>query len=176
MNEASVAVTVIAGAYLIGSISFAVVVSKIYGLDDPRTYGSGNPAYGDNCPGLFAIPGLPVDPSLICNVGGGVGGPLLNAPRTIDVPREAAGALEGGAAVGVAIQQLTRVFDGLFARSGTPALSAGVRSVAIPGLTTTEVDWQDAQVAWAVTPNDVPTERAIGISIRWYSCAAASSG
>ncbi|SFF53087.1 glycerol-3-phosphate acyltransferase PlsY [Duganella sp. CF458] len=30
-------------AYLIGSISFAVVVSKIYGLDDPRTYGSGNP-------------------------------------------------------------------------------------------------------------------------------------
>ncbi|WP_431478347.1 glycerol-3-phosphate 1-O-acyltransferase PlsY [Massilia eburnea] len=31
------------GAYLIGSISFAVVVSKFYGLDDPRTYGSGNP-------------------------------------------------------------------------------------------------------------------------------------
>jgi glycerol-3-phosphate acyltransferase PlsY len=30
-------------AYLIGSISFAVVVSKFYGLDDPRTYGSGNP-------------------------------------------------------------------------------------------------------------------------------------
>jgi len=30
-------------AYLIGSISFAVVVSKVYGLDDPRTYGSGNP-------------------------------------------------------------------------------------------------------------------------------------
>ena len=33
----------IIGAYLIGSISFAVVVSKLYGLDDPRTYGSGNP-------------------------------------------------------------------------------------------------------------------------------------
>jgi len=33
----------IIGAYLIGSISFAVVVSKVYGLDDPRTYGSGNP-------------------------------------------------------------------------------------------------------------------------------------
>ncbi|QGZ39594.1 glycerol-3-phosphate acyltransferase PlsY [Pseudoduganella flava] len=30
-------------AYLIGSISFAVVVSKAYGLSDPRTYGSGNP-------------------------------------------------------------------------------------------------------------------------------------
>lgn len=30
-------------AYLIGSISFAVVVSKIFGLADPRTYGSKNP-------------------------------------------------------------------------------------------------------------------------------------
>ena len=30
-------------AYLIGSISFAVVVSKLMGLSDPRTYGSKNP-------------------------------------------------------------------------------------------------------------------------------------
>ena len=30
-------------AYLIGSISFAVVVSKLLGLNDPRTYGSKNP-------------------------------------------------------------------------------------------------------------------------------------
>lgn len=30
-------------AYLIGSLSFAVIVSKFYGMDDPRTYGSGNP-------------------------------------------------------------------------------------------------------------------------------------
>lgn len=30
-------------AYLIGSVSFAVVVSKAYGLSDPRTYGSKNP-------------------------------------------------------------------------------------------------------------------------------------
>lgn len=30
-------------AYLIGSISFAVVVSKLFRLNDPRTYGSGNP-------------------------------------------------------------------------------------------------------------------------------------
>jgi len=29
--------------YLIGSISFAVVVSRLMGLDDPRAYGSGNP-------------------------------------------------------------------------------------------------------------------------------------
>lgn len=30
-------------AYLIGSISFAVVVSKLFNLADPRTYGSKNP-------------------------------------------------------------------------------------------------------------------------------------
>ena len=30
-------------AYLIGSLSFAVIVSKAFGLPDPHTYGSGNP-------------------------------------------------------------------------------------------------------------------------------------
>ena len=30
-------------AYLIGSLSFAVVVSRLMGLEDPRTYGSKNP-------------------------------------------------------------------------------------------------------------------------------------
>ncbi|MFN7752360.1 MAG: glycerol-3-phosphate 1-O-acyltransferase PlsY [Pseudomonadota bacterium] len=31
------------GAYLLGSVSFAVLVSRAFGLPDPRTYGSGNP-------------------------------------------------------------------------------------------------------------------------------------
>lgn len=30
-------------AYLVGSLSFAVIVSRVMGLHDPRTYGSGNP-------------------------------------------------------------------------------------------------------------------------------------
>ncbi len=30
-------------AYLLGSVSFAVLMSKAFGLADPRTYGSGNP-------------------------------------------------------------------------------------------------------------------------------------
>lgn len=33
----------IAGAYLIGSVSFAVIVSRAFGLPDPHGYGSGNP-------------------------------------------------------------------------------------------------------------------------------------
>jgi len=31
------------GAYLIGSIPFAIVSSRVFGLSDPRSYGSGNP-------------------------------------------------------------------------------------------------------------------------------------
>ena len=30
-------------AYLIGSLSFAVIISRLMGLNDPRSYGSGNP-------------------------------------------------------------------------------------------------------------------------------------
>ena len=30
-------------AYLLGSLSFAVIVSRLMGLNDPRTYGSKNP-------------------------------------------------------------------------------------------------------------------------------------
>jgi len=37
------ALAIVALAYLIGSVSFAVVVSKAFGLPDPHEYGSGNP-------------------------------------------------------------------------------------------------------------------------------------
>ena len=33
----------IIAAYLVGSVSFAVIASKLFNLPDPRTYGSGNP-------------------------------------------------------------------------------------------------------------------------------------
>ena len=33
----------IVAAYLLGSVSFAVLMSKAFGLPDPRSYGSGNP-------------------------------------------------------------------------------------------------------------------------------------
>jgi len=31
------------GAYLLGSVSFAIVLSRVFGMADPRSYGSGNP-------------------------------------------------------------------------------------------------------------------------------------
>ena len=62
----------VAIAYLIGSVPFAVVVSRAMGLADPRTYGSGNPGatnvlrtgnklaaaltlFGDGFKGWFAV-------------------------------------------------------------------------------------------------------------------------
>ncbi len=33
----------IVAAYLLGSVPFAMIASKVFGLADPRTYGSGNP-------------------------------------------------------------------------------------------------------------------------------------
>ncbi|MBC7202284.1 MAG: glycerol-3-phosphate 1-O-acyltransferase PlsY [Pusillimonas sp.] len=38
-----ISLVVVLAAYLIGSVSFAVVVSRLMGLKDPRTFGSGNP-------------------------------------------------------------------------------------------------------------------------------------
>jgi len=43
MNTSLATLAVIAGAYVVGSVSFAVVVSKLFGLPDPHSYGSGNP-------------------------------------------------------------------------------------------------------------------------------------
>ncbi|SFU39968.1 glycerol-3-phosphate 1-O-acyltransferase PlsY [Pseudoduganella namucuonensis] len=43
MNTALMTAALALGAYLLGSISFAVVSSKLFGIADPRTYGSKNP-------------------------------------------------------------------------------------------------------------------------------------
>ncbi|MEY8878039.1 MAG: glycerol-3-phosphate 1-O-acyltransferase PlsY [Leptothrix sp. (in: b-proteobacteria)] len=43
MNTALLTLATTLLAYLIGSLSFAVIVSRVMGLNDPRSYGSGNP-------------------------------------------------------------------------------------------------------------------------------------
>ena len=43
MTNLLLAVVAIVAAYLFGSVPFAVVSSRLFGLADPRTYGSGNP-------------------------------------------------------------------------------------------------------------------------------------
>ena len=34
---------ILVAAYLLGSVSFAILVARVYGLPDPRSHGSGNP-------------------------------------------------------------------------------------------------------------------------------------
>jgi glycerol-3-phosphate acyltransferase PlsY len=43
MNPSLATLAVVVGAYFVGSISFAVVVSRHFGLPDPHSYGSHNP-------------------------------------------------------------------------------------------------------------------------------------
>lgn len=56
-------------------------VADLVGPGATFAYGSINPAALDGCPGLLG----PLSP--LCNLGG-IGGPLLNAPRTINVQRQ----------------------------------------------------------------------------------------
>lgn len=42
-EDSLVVVGLAVGAYLMGSLSFAVIVSRVMGLNDPRSYGSQNP-------------------------------------------------------------------------------------------------------------------------------------
>ena len=43
MQTAFAPLLAILAAYLLGSVSFAIIASKVFGLADPRSYGSGNP-------------------------------------------------------------------------------------------------------------------------------------
>jgi acyl phosphate:glycerol-3-phosphate acyltransferase len=43
MQTAQFTVLALVAAYLLGSVPFAMIASKLFGLADPRTYGSGNP-------------------------------------------------------------------------------------------------------------------------------------
>ncbi len=43
MQNALYPILAVVAAYLIGSIPFAIISSKVFGLADPRSYGSGNP-------------------------------------------------------------------------------------------------------------------------------------
>lgn len=43
MNPILLSILAIVAAYLVGSLSFAVIVSRAFGVADPRTFGSGNP-------------------------------------------------------------------------------------------------------------------------------------
>jgi len=79
------ALAIVAGAYLIGSISFAVVVSRAFGLPDPHDYGSRNPGAtnvlrtGNRAAALLTLLGDGIK-GYVAVVGAQVLAPLLDAP------------------------------------------------------------------------------------------------
>jgi len=71
-------------AYLLGSISFAVVVSRLYSLPDPHEYGSGNPGAtnvlrtGNKAAALLTMLGDGLK-GFVAVLGAQIAGPLLGA-------------------------------------------------------------------------------------------------
>ena len=43
MATSTIHLIAVLGAYLLGSVPFAMISSRLFGLADPRSYGSGNP-------------------------------------------------------------------------------------------------------------------------------------
>ena len=79
------AALIVIAAYLLGSVSFAVVVSKAFDLPDPHEYGSGNPGAtnvlrtGNKAAALLTLAGDGVK-GWLAVFGAGMAGSALGAP------------------------------------------------------------------------------------------------
>jgi glycerol-3-phosphate acyltransferase PlsY len=79
------ALAIVAGAYLIGSVSFAVMVSRAFGLPDPHDYGSKNPGAtnvlrtGNRAAALLTLLGDGVK-GYVAVLGARALGPILDTP------------------------------------------------------------------------------------------------
>jgi acyl phosphate:glycerol-3-phosphate acyltransferase len=93
------AALIVIAAYLLGSVSFAVVVSKAFALPDPHDYGSGNPGAtnvlrtGNKAAALLTLVGDGVKGWLAVFVAA-MAGPALDAPDWV-VPAAALAAFLG---------------------------------------------------------------------------------
>lgn len=158
-------------AYLIGSVPFAVLVSRGMGLPDPRTFGSGNPGatnvmrtgsrkaaaltlLGDVGKGalvvmLARLAGLDADAVALCGLAAFIGhvfSVFLGFRGGKGVATAGGVLLALDAALGVAVLS---IWLGAFAASRTSAIGALAAGFAAPGLA-----WYllgPGTAAWAVT-------------------------
>ncbi|MCM5570517.1 glycerol-3-phosphate 1-O-acyltransferase PlsY [Burkholderiaceae bacterium FT117] len=118
--DALYSVLAVAAAYLIGSVSFAVVVSKVMGLADPRSYGSKNPGAtnvlrtGNRKAALFTLLGDALKGVVAVLLAKGLAGPLGFGDGTIAL-----------VALAVFVGHLFPVFHGFKGGKGV-ATAAGV--------------------------------------------------
>jgi glycerol-3-phosphate acyltransferase PlsY len=115
-----IAASIVVAAYLLGSISFAVVVSRAFRLPDPHEYGSGNPGAtnvlrtGNRAAALLTLAGDGVKGWLAVYVAG-IAVHALGAPASV-VP---------AAALAVFIGHLFPVFHGFAGGKGV-STAAGI--------------------------------------------------
>ena len=114
------AILVVLTAYLIGSVSFAVAVSRLFGLPDPHEYGSGNPGAtnvlrsGNKAAALLTLVGDCAKGWLAVSLAETVG-PMIGAPEwTV-----------AAAALAVFLGHLFPVFHGFAGGKGV-ATAAGI--------------------------------------------------
>ncbi len=114
------AALIVIAAYLMGSVSFAVVVSKAFSLPDPHEYGSGNPGAtnvlrtGNKLAAVLTLAGDGIKGWLAVFLAGVVG-PLVDAPDWV-VP---------AAALAVFLGHLYPVFHGFAGGKGV-STAAGI--------------------------------------------------
>jgi glycerol-3-phosphate acyltransferase PlsY len=158
-------------AYLVGCIPFAVLVSRIMGLPDPRTFGSGNPGatnvmrtgsrraavltlLGDAGKGLMVVlvarwAGLDVDALALCGLAAFVGhvfNVFLGWRGGKGVATAAGVMLALDAQLGGAVVAVWLVGYGLSRVSAIGALAAGCAAIPLAWLVL-----GDGTAAWAMT-------------------------
>jgi glycerol-3-phosphate acyltransferase PlsY len=115
-----IAASIVVAAYLLGSISFAVLVSRAFSLPDPHQYGSGNPGAtnvlrtGNKAAALLTLAGDGVKGWLAVYLAG-VAAAALNAP----------GWIVAAAALAVFVGHLFPVFHGFAGGKGV-STAAGI--------------------------------------------------
>ena len=120
MNTSLATLAVVAGAYLVGSVSFAVVVSRLFKLPDPHSYGSGNPGAtnvlrtGNKAAAALTLAGDAAKGALAVWVAGSLGASWGEAALAA-----------AGAAIAVFLGHLYPVFHGFSGGKGV-ATAAGV--------------------------------------------------
>lgn len=121
----SLAATLVAGAYLLGSISWSVVIVKLLQGMDVRTFGSGNAGATNVLRAAGKKAGIAV---LALDVAKGI--TAVAVPRALDAPA----AVVSGAAVAVVVGHVFPVFFGFRGGKGVATALGSLGTLAPPAM------------------------------------------
>ncbi len=134
----SLAATLVAGAYLLGSVSWSVVIVKLLQGMDVRTFGSGNAGATNVLRAAGKKAGIAV---LVLDVAKGI--TAVAVPRALDAPA----AVVSGAAVAVVVGHVFPVFFGFRGGKGVATAAGALGMLSPPAMALGMVVFL-AVVAW----------------------------